>query len=179
MPPRRILLYGVCGSGKTTLARRLADALELPFYSGDEHMWRPGWTLPDKGEQRRIGDDLTARDAWVIDSAYSAWRDLAEARSDLMVALDYPRHVSLWRLLRRSADRAWTGRPVCNGNVETWRKLLGGDSIVLWHFRTFAARRRYIRGHVASLPPGRRVILRHPRQAEALLARAAESSGRP
>ncbi|MFN9744112.1 MAG: shikimate kinase, partial [Betaproteobacteria bacterium] len=35
-PPARILVMGVCGSGKTTVGQALARALGLPFVEGDE-----------------------------------------------------------------------------------------------------------------------------------------------
>jgi hypothetical protein len=30
-----------------------------------------------------------------------------------------------------------TKEPVCNGNHESWGRLLGKESIILWHFRSF------------------------------------------
>ena len=88
---------------------------------------------------------ICARDAWVLDTAYSGWIDLALARAELIVGLDLPRRVSLVRLVRRSVMRARTGVAVCNGNRETWRRLVSRDSIVLWHFRSFAAKKRRFR----------------------------------
>jgi adenylate kinase family enzyme len=96
-------------------------------------------------EQRRRFAEICARDAWVLDTAYSVWIDIALARAELIVGLDLPRHVSLVRLLRRSVMRARTGVAVCNGNRETWRRLVSRDSIVLWHFRSFAGKQRRFR----------------------------------
>ncbi|BCW70380.1 hypothetical protein NicSoilB8_14240 [Arthrobacter sp. NicSoilB8] len=52
------------------------------------------------------------------DSAYGGWRDLVLARAELVVALDYPRWLSLSRLVRRTVRRIVTGPVVCNGNRE-------------------------------------------------------------
>ena len=41
---RRILVYGVTGSGKTTLVRRIGLAAGLPWHSVDEIGWLPGWS---------------------------------------------------------------------------------------------------------------------------------------
>ena len=61
-------------------------------------------------EQRAFGAAIAAQDCWVLDSAYGGWRDLVLARAELVVALDYPRWLSLSRLVRRTArtdrDRA-------------------------------------------------------------------------
>jgi len=76
-------------------------------------------------------------------------------------------------LVRRSVARAWTGTPICNGNVETWRQLLSRDSILLWLLKTFRSNRRRYRALLAdkSAWPGLRFAgLRHPRQADALIS---------
>jgi adenylate kinase family enzyme len=138
---RRILFLGVTGSGKTTLARAAADRIGVPFLEGDSVGWLPGWVHRDLVEQRAMVADIVAGEGWVIDSAWGAWRDLVLPRTELIVALDYPRVVSLGRLVRRTVRRNLTGEPVCNGNTETWRRTFGRDSIIAWHFRTFAEKR--------------------------------------
>jgi hypothetical protein len=42
-----------------------------------------------------------AGDRWILDTAYSTWLAIPLARADLIVALDYPRFVSLARLVGR------------------------------------------------------------------------------
>jgi adenylate kinase family enzyme len=93
-------------------------------------------------EQRRRVAAIVAGDRWILDTAYSAWIDAVLPRIDLIVGLDLPRRVSLSRLLVRTLARVVDRRPVCNGNVETWRTALSRDSIVLWHFRSFRGKRR-------------------------------------
>jgi adenylate kinase family enzyme len=142
---RRIVLWGVTGSGKTTLGRAAAGRLAVPFVDGDVIGWLPGWVQRDEAEQRRIVAERVADDAWVIDTAWGVWRDLVLPRADLVVALDFSRRVSLGRLVRRTVARNVDGREICNGNVETWRQTFSRDSILLWHFRTFAEKRATIR----------------------------------
>src|SRR2546422_11738342 len=47
---KRILVIGTGGSGKSTVARRLAQRTGLPLIHLDAHYWRPGWqpTPPDE-----------------------------------------------------------------------------------------------------------------------------------
>ncbi|WP_037320021.1 hypothetical protein [Amycolatopsis orientalis] len=144
--PDRIVVYGVTGSGKTTLARRLAAHTGSPWHSVDDDLaWRPGWVAVPTEEQRRRIALLVAKEHWIIDGMFSQWRDIALPRAELVVALDYPRWVSLSRLVRRTVMRCVTRRRICNGNVETVRGVLSGDSIIAWHFRSFARKRRTIR----------------------------------
>ena len=76
-------------------------------------------------------------------------------RAELIVALDYPRWVSLSRLLRRSLYRAVSGQLVCNGNTESFRRLLTKDSIIWWHFQSFTRKHRVNQAMTADpdLPP--------------------------
>ena len=166
---RRILVYGVTGSGKSTLARRIAEATGLPLYLADEFTWRPGWTPVPEDEQRPQFAEICARDEWVLDTAYRAWLDVALSRAELIVALDYPRLLSLRRLLRRTVMRIVDHQPICNGNHETLRQALSRDSILAWHFRSFSRKRRQMRAWAAH-PRGPAVLLfRRPRDTDAWL----------
>ena len=143
--PERILVYGVTGSGKTSLAARISAATGIPWHSVDELTWEPGWVAVPNDEQRRRIESVCAGERWVLDTAYGSWLDLPLSRAELIVALDFPRWLSLSRLIRRSVARAVDGRPICNGNRESFRHLLSRDSIVAWHFRSFSRKRGRMR----------------------------------
>lgn len=165
-----MLVYGVTGSGKTTLAARISDATKLPWYSVDELTWEPGWVpVPDEEQRRRISE-ICARPEWILDTAYAKWRDVPLSTADLVVALDYPRWVSLQRIVRRTVSRCWSRTTICNGNTESLRTAFSRESIVAWHFRSFARKRDRIR-QWASQDDGPRVLrLTSPREADAWLA---------
>lgn len=169
--PKRILVYGVTGSGKTTLARRIGEITGLPWHSVDDEIgWLPGWVERPRDEQRDIASRIASADEWVLDTAYGHWRDVVLPRTDLIVALDYPRAVSLARLLRRTARRVVTREVTCNGNTESFRQVLTSDSIVAWHFRSFARKRDTIAGWLADPAAPPLVRLRSPRMTEQWLA---------
>lgn len=166
---RRILIYGVTGSGKTFLAQQVAQRTGLPGHSVDDLTWLPGWTPVPDAEQRARISLICAQDEWVLDSAYSDWRDIVLARTDLIVALDYPRWVSLTRLVRRTVGRIRDRRPVCNGNVETLRQAFGRDSIIRWHSRSFRGKRERMRRWAKERGPDKVVLLRTPKQTRSWL----------
>jgi len=149
-PGRRILLYGVTGSGKSTAAQRIAARTWLPLTLVDELTWAPGWVPVAGDEQRRRFAAVAAQDRWVLDTAYGAWLDVVLPRVDLVVGLDYPRWFSLQRVFRRSVMRAIDKKPICNGNTESFRAMLGRDSIIRWHFRSFGRKRGRMRAWAAA-----------------------------
>lgn len=168
--PDRVLLYGVTGSGKSTAALAVGARSGHPVTLVDELTWLPGWVSVDGDEQRRLIGEVVAGERWVLDSAYGAWLDLVLPRAQLVVGLDYPRWLSLGRLVRRTVSAAITKEPRCNGNVETWRAIVRRDSILVWHFRSFARKRARMRSWAAS-PDGQAVLLfRRPRDLEVWIA---------
>lgn len=169
---RRILVYGVTGSGKTTLASALGTRLALPYHSMDDLTWDPGWVAVSEQVQRDRVREICATDDWVIDSAYGIWRDIPLARADLIVGLDLPRWLSFGRLLRRTVGNIVHHRSLCNGNHETWRAtFLSYESILVWHFKSFTRKRRRMRAWQADPEfPIEIVLLRSPREVERWLA---------
>lgn len=143
--PSKIIVYGVTGSGKTTAAGRIGAATGIAWHSVDDLTWEPGWTAVPLDEQRRRIAKICVRDEWIIDTAYGTWLDIPMARADLIIALDYPRWLSLARLLRRTIARVADRRLICNGNQESLRNMFSAGSILAWHFRSFHRKRRRIR----------------------------------
>lgn len=167
---QRILIYGVTGSGKSTAAERLGSKLGLPVHLVDDEIgWLPGWINRPVDEQIEIATRLVAADRWILDSAYSTWRDVVMERAQVMVGLDYPRWLSLAWLIRRTLRRVIDQQEVCNGNREDWTAVFGADSIIAWHFHSFANKRERIR-RWEQAPTGLPVLrLTHPRQLAELL----------
>lgn len=178
--PSRVLFYGVSGSGKSSAARAYAARTGLPEYSADDDIgWLPGWRQPSTAAQRELAARIAGQDRWVLDSAYGVWRDLVVPRAELIVGLDYPRWLSLLRLLRRSFRRVRAREIVCNGNQESYRRLVAKDSIIGWHFRSFSRKRRVMREMQRT--PGRAEVLifRRPRELDAWLSRLPKADPKP
>ena len=169
--PSRVIFYGVTGSGKSSAARAYARATGLPEFSADDDIgWLPGWQQRTVQEQRDIAARIAGRNQWVLDSAYGAWRDVVLPRAELIVGLDYPRWLSLARLVRRTLRRAVTREPVCNGNQETIARIFISDSIIRWHFRSFTRKRKVMRGLAADPGMPTTILFGHPRELDAWLA---------
>lgn len=167
---RRVLVYGVTGSGKSTAALALGERLGLPVHLVDEEIgWLPGWRQRDGDEQRALAARIVAREDWVLDSAYGTFRDVVVPRAQVVLGLDYPRWLSLGRLVRRTARRWATRERVCNGNVETLGKVLSHDSVLVWHVRSYRRKTEQIRGWAADTDGVPVLVVRHPRELERVL----------
>ncbi len=153
------MILGVTGSGKSVLAARVARLIGSPDHTMDDLYWTPGWLKVPVEQRLEAYAAIAASPRWVVDGLPSAARAVLLPRADLVVALDYPRWLSLGRLLRRTARRLVTGEEVCNGNVERLRDTLGRESIIAWHFRSYASVRAEITalGADADAPPVRRM----------------------
>jgi len=89
---RRVVIAGISGNGKTTLGRRLAQKLGVPFTELDGLMYRPGWVSAESETFRReVEAVMDASDGWVLDGMYKAQLDdLVLRRADTLVWLDQP-----------------------------------------------------------------------------------------
>jgi adenylate kinase family enzyme len=177
---RRILVYGVTGSGKSTLAKHIGERLGLPYHAVDDLTWEANWVPVPADVQRERIAAICATDAWVLDSAYGIWKDVPLARADLIVGLDLPRWRSLAQLVRRTVQQIIHRTETCNGNRETWRgTFFASDSLIVWHFRSFARKRRRMRAWQVDPAMPTVVLLRSPAEIDRWLASLPSRVGEP
>jgi len=170
---RRVLVGGISGAGKTTLARDLARRLDLPYVDMDGLYHGPNWQ-----PRPEFGDDvgrIAATDAWIIDShGYSSVRDLLWLRADTVIWLDYPRRTVMSRVIRRTVSRRWRRERLFNGNVEPPLRTIFTDRehVVRWAWTQYARRRADMRSRRADPAFGHVTIvrMRRPRDTARWLA---------
>lgn len=134
--PRRVLVAGVSGTGKSTLARRIGAALALPYTEIDGLHHGPGWTKRPEFEAEVAA--VVAGEAWVCEWQYSSVRQLLAERADLVVWLDLPFPVTLIRVVRRTLRRRLRREELWHGNVEPplHTFLTDPEHIVRWAIST-------------------------------------------
>ncbi|MBN1922322.1 MAG: adenylate kinase [Anaerolineae bacterium] len=140
---QRVNVIGTSGSGKTTMAYRLAQQLDIPHIEMDALFWGPNWTpVPEEVFRQRVAEALSGP-AWVIDGNYSRLRTSIWERADTVIWLDYPLAVIMTQLMRRTLRRSMSREELWNGNRESLRKsFFSRDSILLWALQTYGRRRQ-------------------------------------
>jgi adenylate kinase family enzyme len=142
-----VVVVGVTGSGKTTVAGQLAGWLHVPHVELDALHWQPGWVMTELDEFRNQVSQALAGPGWVVDGNYGKVRDLVWPHADTLVWLDYSLPVIFWQLARRTWARVIQREVLWNGNTETFRgAFLSRDSLFLWALHTQPRHRKeYIR----------------------------------
>lgn len=164
MPPdppfvlgRYVVVWGVTGSGKTTVSRRLSEALRLPLIELDAIRHATGWDTVDFLQMRDVVQQRLTRlrAGWVIDGSYSPVHDLYLPAADTLIWLHLPWRVCFWRLLKRTISRLFTREPVYHedGPRESWRlTFLTKRSILWWSISNYRSDVRLSRERIAALP---------------------------
>ncbi len=179
----RIMVIGTSGAGKSTFARRVAEAVGAPHIELDAINWQAGWrdlNSHDPVEFRRRVLEATRPEAWVSDGNYGWVLDLLLTRATHLIWLDYSRRVVMSRVLRRSLVRALTGQELWpgTGNREEFRRWLSKEHPLRWAWDTHRDRRR--RFDILFADPAWGQVskhrLRRPADAETLIARLCEEA---
>ncbi len=134
--PRRVVVAGTTGSGKTTLARRIGATLKLPVTEMDALHHGPAWT--PRPEFMADVEAYSSANAWVSEWQYPDARELLADRADTMVWLDVATPVTMLRVMRRTVVRRLRDEELWNGNKEAPLRTVFTDPehIVRWAWRT-------------------------------------------
>ncbi|WP_311244265.1 AAA family ATPase [Microbacterium sp. WCS2018Hpa-23] len=179
--PERVLIAGVTGSGKTTLARRVADLWDLRHVEIDGLFHGENWT-----PRPSFIDDVRAfasEDRWVTEWQYTSKGTdaILAPRAQLVIWLDYPYRVVRTRLLRRTIGRSILRTRMWNDNVEKpiWRMFSGDpeENIIAWQTKTLHKWAERMPDVTGDHPHLTIVRMRHPRQTERWLRDQAGASG--
>jgi len=144
-PYRRIAIIGVTGTGKSTLAQRLAGRLNLGAIELDALFWEANWTAAPPERFRARVEAAVHAESWIVTGNYHAVRDLVWRRAEALIWLDYPFRIAFRRLWVRTWRRWWTQEELWNGNREQLGKQLkvwSDESLFHWLFTSYRRHRR-------------------------------------
>ena len=130
-----MIVAGVSGAGKTTIAERIGERRALPHVEIDALHHGPGWV--PREEFAADVDAFSAGPRWVTEWQYPSARPVLAARADTLVWLDLPTPLVMARVVRRTVTRRVRGIELWNGNHEPPLRtfLTDDDHIVRWAWR--------------------------------------------
>lgn len=119
--PKKIAIIGNAGSGKSTLAFELQKKLDLPLYHLDQYAWKPDWQKVDWEVFKKAHNALCQQDEWIIEGIYLKLLHERVTYADVIIFLDVPRSVCIWRVLKRAVTNYGQDIP---GNPEKCKQRL-------------------------------------------------------
>jgi len=100
----KIRIVGPVGSGKTTLAKKLAQQKGIPMYSLDEVVWSRT-AAGDMRNSELVRDaklqDILNQPAWIIEGAHLGWSMKSFDEADQILFLNPGVSVRIYRFSRR------------------------------------------------------------------------------
>lgn len=100
-PIQRVAIIGCGGSGKTTVGRRLAAALDTTITHLDAVYYDDEWNKLPQDKFAAIQEELVAADTWVIDGNYAGTLPIRLRRATHIIFLDLPGITCLWGIAQR------------------------------------------------------------------------------
>jgi adenylate kinase family enzyme len=96
------MIVGQPGSGKSTLAQALGEKTGLPVIHIDKIHWQPGWVERSKDEKTRLCREAEQGESWIFEGGHSSTWPSRLARAEMLVWVDRPVGIRLWRVLKRA-----------------------------------------------------------------------------
>jgi adenylate kinase family enzyme len=157
----KIWLFGAPGSGKTFVAKKIADHYNIPHYELDGFFWSAGWTkTPESIFLGHVREKASGSD-WIFDGNYPSAAAILEA-AQLAIWVDLPFFTTYPRVVRRSIGDTLSGKEIFSGNRETFRRIFSRNGMPVYSLLHHKRNHRRFKGFYEGFP-NRKRRLRNPR----------------
>ena len=99
---KRIFILGDAGRGKSTLAKKLAEKLDITAYSTDDFFWKKKFT-----EKQDVEKSITEikhiydKEKWIVEGTKQHLVEHGFAKADIIIYLAFPNIMSQWYALTK------------------------------------------------------------------------------
>ena len=166
-PAKRIIIGGMMGSGKTTLAKELSSLLQLPHIPVDELYHLDGATQVGewKGSAldielcRRMDAGIASSGGWIVEA--NPWQIptwVWDDRGAEVIWLDYDNTVNYVQLVQRATRTWWTGKTATHDDAQDltagfWSQLTNCAELLTIVYKWGEENRSGWRGEERFRPP--------------------------
>lgn len=134
---KRILIIGGNASGKTTMARKLLEKLNLQLIHLDKLYWRDNWTHATDEEFDELLEKELKKDEWIIEGNIKRTLPKRLKYCDTVIYLDFPSFVCVLNAIKRLIQSHNRSRPDMGGKCIEKLNLKGFKFInSIWLFNT-------------------------------------------
>ena len=107
----KVIVIGSGGSGKSTFARELGGRTGIEVIHLDQEYWQPNWEKTPTDEWEAKVAVMLERNSWIMDGNFGGTREMRMCAADTIIFLDLPRHICLYRILKRTIKYYGRSRP--------------------------------------------------------------------
>lgn len=129
----RIIILGSSGSGKSTLSSNLSRILSIPHIELDALNFNPGF-VPSPELLPRVLEAATCNPSWIIDGNYRKVQVEIEPLVTHVIFLDLPFYLTLYRLVKRTFWRWWSGHLLWGKCRETVSSVFAWNNDGLFYY---------------------------------------------
>jgi adenylate kinase family enzyme len=138
--PKKIIIAGLPGAGKTTISKVLSETFNLPIINTDSYCFDSNWKRKKREDIIDIIETLVSGEEWIIDGMYG---DIAERFlrcADLVIYIRISLFTTLMNLIRRKLRHLMHRKA---HNYSNKRILMGSKTLHTTVFRRNASRNRW------------------------------------
>jgi adenylate kinase family enzyme len=100
---KKVMIFGIPGSGKSTFAVRLGALLHLPVFHLDRYFFIEDWKERNYEDFLQIQRRLVEQAEWIIDGNATKSLEMRFRHADVVLYFRFNRLLCLWRIFKRLA----------------------------------------------------------------------------